>query len=584
MADTASDGEDMAAVWSSDAIAGVVRALGYEYMSLVPGSSFRGFQDSVVNYLGNTAPELVITLHEMQSVFIADGYARVTDRPMAVALHANVGLMNGLMGIFDAWCNRVPLLVIGATGPVDAARRRPWIDWIHTSRDQGALVRDFVKWDDQPASARAAVEALIRADRIARAEPRGPVYLCLDAGMQETRLDAPLAPAPVDRFPVAEPPSASTAQISRLLDALRRAERPVLMFGRGNRSETAWMARVSFAEAVGATVLSGTHAAAVFPTEHPLHALPPVGDRPTDAEIRLLEDADLIVSFDWHDLAGFLSARTGAAQYEAPFEGTVASISLEATIANGRTLDHQALPPADIAVTAAPDVVVAQLLEALGDEQLPLRVVDGHWTDLAGRKRRGRRGSDLRVFDMSFIITDLLAGEAVTYARLPFGWPSLACAFRSPLDFLGKDAGGTVGSGPGHCVGAALALRDSRLTVGIIGDGDFAIGMQALWTASHMDLPLLMIIANNRSYFNDEVHQERVARVRNRPVERKHIGQRIEPALDNCAIARGQGFEAFGPVDNEADLTAVLTEAVTMVKAGGRVLVDVSVVGGYGET
>lgn len=564
-------------VWTSDVVAETVRALGYDYLSLVPGSSFRGFQDSVVNHLGNRAPELVMTLHEAQAVFIAEGYARARDRPMAVALHANVGLMNGLMGVYDAWCNRVPMLVIGATGPVDAAKRRPWIDWIHTARDQGALVRPYVKWDDQPASAKAAVEALLRANRIARSEPMGPVYLCLDHALQETALaERPEIPD-LSRYRPAPPPSASSAQIQELLDALRTARQPVVMFGRGGRSRSAWNTRVALAEALGATVITGMHAAAVFPTEHPLHVLPPIGEWPTQDETTFLSGADLIVGFDWHDPAGFVAARAAT-------DCRLATISLDETLANGWSMDHQALPAVDLPIVASPDAVVAQMHDALGGETMQRRVPGWHWVDIAARKRAARRSERMRVFDMAFIITEALEGENVSFARLPFGWPALACAFRSPLDFLGKDAGGTVGSGPGHSVGAALALKGERLAVGIIGDGDFAIGMQALWTASHMDLPLLMIVANNRSYFNDEVHQERVARARGRAVERKHIGQRIEPAVDNCAIARGQGFEGFGPVETEADLKETLAKALNIVKSGGRVLVDVGVVGGYGET
>ena len=186
--------------------------------------------------------------------------------------------------------------------------------------------------------------------------------------------------------------------------------------------------------------------------------------------------------------------------------------------------------------------------------------------------------------DLSWIVTDALSGEDVTFARLPFGWPAIACAFEHPMAFLGKDAGGTVGSGPGHTVGAALALKGSgRLVTGIIGDGDFALGMQALWSAAYADAPVLVIVANNRSYFNDEVHQERVARERGRPVENKWIGQRIDPAVDNAAIARAQGFEAFGPLEGEAAVREALEKAAAFVKGGGRVLLDVVVKGGYGD-
>ena len=140
------------AFYGSDCVAEVIRALGIPFVALNPGASFRGLHDSLVNHLGNRDPQMLLCLHEEHAVAIAHGWAKVTGRPMAVALHSNVGLMHGTMAIYNAWCDRVPMLVIGATGPVDAAKRRPWIDWIHTARDQGALVRNFTKWDDQPAS------------------------------------------------------------------------------------------------------------------------------------------------------------------------------------------------------------------------------------------------------------------------------------------------------------------------------------------------------------------------------------------------------------------------------------------------
>ena len=127
--------------WGSDALAELLSRLDLRYLALVPGSSYRGLHDSLVNYSGNRDPQMLVCLHEEHAVAIAHGYAKVTGRPMAVAVHGNVGLMHATMAIYNAWCNRVPMLIIGATGPVDAARRRPWIDWIHTSADQGALIR-----------------------------------------------------------------------------------------------------------------------------------------------------------------------------------------------------------------------------------------------------------------------------------------------------------------------------------------------------------------------------------------------------------------------------------------------------------
>ena len=155
-----------------------------KYVALNPGSSFRGLHDSLVNHLGNEDPQMLLCLHEEHAVAIAHGYAKVTGEPLAVILHSNVGLMHGTMAIFNAWCDRVPVLIYGATGPVDAALRRPWIDWLHTCRDQASMIRNYVKWDDQPGSMEAALESMLRANArilgVARFH-RLPDTTCLDA-------------------------------------------------------------------------------------------------------------------------------------------------------------------------------------------------------------------------------------------------------------------------------------------------------------------------------------------------------------------------------------------------------------------
>jgi thiamine pyrophosphate-dependent acetolactate synthase large subunit-like protein len=186
--------------WASDVAAEMLRQLGVKYISLNPGASYRGLHDSIVNYLGNDTPQMLICLHEDHAVHVAQGYAKATGEPMACALHSNVGLMHGLMATFNAWCNRAPIIMMGATGPIDASIRRPWIDWIHTSKDQGAMLRDYTKWDDEPRSAGAIVESMLRANQMARSEPPGPVYVCLDAGLQESALEEEIKIPDVSRF------------------------------------------------------------------------------------------------------------------------------------------------------------------------------------------------------------------------------------------------------------------------------------------------------------------------------------------------------------------------------------------------
>ena len=572
--------------WGSDVVAETIRALGYRHIALVPGASFRGLHDSLVNHLGNRDPGMVVCLHEGHAVAIADGYSRATDEPMAVALHSNVGLMHATMSIFNAWCDRRPMLIIGATGPVDAHKRRPWIDWVHTSKDQGALIRDYIKWDDQPASAEAAVEAVLRADQITRTTPCGPVYVCLDAEMQEAALDREVKVPPVSRYRSGEPPAASAELVARVAKALRAAKFPVILAGRVSRQKADWDRRVKLAEALGAAVLTTLHKAAAFPTEHPNHVLAPMGDKPSPDETALLEKADLILSLDWHDLAGAITARSGKSQTQSPTAATVVSCSLDSYLANGWSMDHQALPAVDIPVLADPDRFVAQLLEALpaGKPATAPQQEFPHWTRSAPTGPAPDKVFNLE--QLALTVSAFAKDKPVTFARLPIGWPRQASRFGDPLAFLGKDGGGAVGTGPGHTVGAALALKDSgRLVIGVLGDGDYSMGVNALWTASAQKLPVMVIVSNNRSYYNDEVHQERMAKQRGRPVENKWIGQRLQdPELDLSGLARAQGFEASGPVRNVAELRAALEKGAAIVGGGGRFLIDANVEAGYAQT
>ena len=206
---------DETVAWGSDIAAAMLRRFNIPYVSLNPGASYRGLHDSLVNHLGNERPGILVCLHEDHSVSIAQGYARATGEPMACVLHANVGLFHGMMGIFNAWCDRQPMLVLGATGPVDTEKRRPWIDWIHTMRDQGALVRAIVKWDDQPTSAEGLVESLARAHLITRTAPTAPVYVCLDAGLQEEKLEKDIQWPDLSRLKPPAPPRPAKSAVMK---------------------------------------------------------------------------------------------------------------------------------------------------------------------------------------------------------------------------------------------------------------------------------------------------------------------------------------------------------------------------------
>jgi thiamine pyrophosphate-dependent acetolactate synthase large subunit-like protein len=480
--------------------------------------------------------------------------------------------MHATMAIFNAWCDRAPVLVLGATGPMDATRRRPWIEWIHTARDQGALIRNFTKWDDQPASVGSAQEAILRAWMIANTAPQGPVYVNFDLALQEDEItEQPPMPSLARHAPPQAPEPAGPL-VEQAAALLAGARRPLILAGRGSRDPAAWQRRVALAEAVGARVVTDRKSGATFPTDHPLHT---GGTAP-------IAGADVILSLDWVDLAGTLrTAHAGK-----PVTAKVIQVSVDQYVHNGWSMDYQGLPPVDCYLLAEPDAAVPPLLagvKSLRPNPPPLPAPGPRPTPppLSALEET----SIIQVAHIATALHEVVGGVPTTMIRLPLSWADGLWEFRDPLDYLGTDGGGGIGSGPGMSVGAALALRDSgssRLPVAVLGDGDFLMGVTALWTAVRNNIPLLVIVANNRSFFNDELHQERVALQRGRPPENRWIGQAIrEPDIDLATMSRGQGCTGIGPVDDPRKLVPALREAVAAVRAGSVCVVDVRVAPGY---
>jgi thiamine pyrophosphate-dependent acetolactate synthase large subunit-like protein len=572
--------------WGSDIAADMLRLLDIPYVALNPGASFRGLHDSVVNHLGNAKPQMLLCLHEEHAVAIAHGWAKVTEQPMAAIVHSNVGLMHATMAVFNAWCDRVPLLLVGATGPVDAMKRRPWIDWIHTARDQGALIRPYTKWDDQPSSAGAVVESFLRANLMARTYPKGPAYICLDAGLQEQKLEArPKIPDP-KRFAAGPPSEPSASVVDQAVALLAGATRPLILAGRVSRDAEAWARRIRLAERLGALVLTDLKAPAAFPSAHPLHPAP-AGTFLHPEAAALLRRADVVLSLDWIDLAGTLKAACGADEVSAK----VIHVSGDQYVHNGWSMDHQGLPPVDLLVLNEPDPVTRLVLEALDRAGKPKASA---WTDVPPTKapepatilanhRAGAADQALSVPLLGAALGEAVTGREVCLIRGPLSWAGHLWSIDHPLDYLGIDGGAGLGSGPGLAVGAALAMRGSgRLPIAVFGDGDFMMGATAIWTAAHYRIPMLIIVSNNASFFNDELHQERMAKQRDRVVANKWIGQRMaDPDIDIAMVARGQGAIGIGPVRDLAALETGLAQALAALDDGQVVVMDVRVAPGY---
>ncbi|MGQ9368316.1 thiamine pyrophosphate-binding protein [Azospirillum sp. ST 5-10] len=560
------------AEWGSDVVAETLRDLGLRYIALNPGASYRGLHDSLVNLTGGD-PEILLCIHEEAAVAIAHGWAKVTGRPMAVALHSNVGLMHGSMGIFNAFCDRVPMVVVGATGPLDAARRRPWIEWIHTAQDQGALVRDFVKWDDQPGSVAAARDALIQGAAIAGTAPRGPVYVNIDAALQEERLATALPDPDIARRGAPPSPAPSAELVARAVRLLDGARSVVALMGRMSRDPADWARRVALVERLGARVITDFKTGATFPTAHPATA-GRAGYFP-DAEAKAaIAAADVILNFDWLDFGGTLRSVFDAG----PVPARIVSASLDSHAHRGWSKDGGAPYPADVAFLNEPDAVVAALAEALGagpaaavpDPAPPAEVAEG---------------AALSPQDVAAVVRRAIDPAATCLIRAPLSWTGADWPSTHPLGALGYDGGGGIGSGCGMAVGAALALRDAGsglLPLAVLGDGDFLMNASALWTGVAAGVPLLVVVLNNRSFYNDEVHQETVARHRGRPPENKTVGIAIDrPPVDVSAVARGFGAWSPGLLSGAAALREALAQARDVVAGGGTAVLEVETAKGY---
>jgi thiamine pyrophosphate-dependent acetolactate synthase large subunit-like protein len=576
------------AEWGSDVVVDLLKAFEVEYIAINPGATFRGLHDSLVNYGGNHAPEIILCNHEEICVALAHGYARATGRPMAAAVHNVVGLQHASMAIYNAWADRLPVIVLGGTGPMDSANRRPWIDWVHTANVQGNLVRDFCKWDDQPASVEAVPESFIRAYRLATTDPMGPVYICYDGDVQEKQLNGEISYPSLDRFPAPLPLQAPEEGFEKTLGLILAAKRPVILADWVGRREAGFKALGELAETLAAPVLD-QFGRFNFPVRNPLNL--------TGQADKVIPQADLILGFDVPDLEG---ATTRRAQERGNRRATplisanakIVNVALDDLLVRAWATDFNKLREADLMIMADTAVFLPELVKRLKAEK--------KLGDLAGdiKRRRAEWGKiyqekaaalenetkskwDDKPVSMTRIYAELaeaVKGEDWVLTNGSSQGKENFCLPAGKFNqILGKYKGGGLGYGLPASLGAALALRRSgKFCVDIQPDGDLLFTASALWTAAHHQIPLLIVVCSNRSYFNDEEHQERIAILRNRPVENKTIGIRIEePNVDFGALARTYGCWGAGPITEPKDLIKTLREAVKVVKEGKPALVDV---------
>jgi acetolactate synthase-1/2/3 large subunit len=550
--------------YGSDVIVDLLVEAGIEHVAFNPGASVRGIHDSLVHR--DDAPAIALCLHEAVSVAVAQGYAKAARRPMAVLLHDVVGLQNASLAIYNAWCDRAAMVLLGGTGPKSKAKRRPWIDWIHTASVQANLVRDFVKWDDEPHDLASVPESFARGLSAASAAPAGPVYLCYDVDLQEDPVDAEVEG--IARYPRASDPAPALAELDAIEAALREAARPAIVAGHAGATPEAFAAVGELAEALGAPVVD-TGVRLVLASDHPLN-----GSGVDD----VLDDADVVLALDVDDLRGPLGDSSA----------TVLNVGVGQLKLRGWSHDYQPLAPAAVHVTATADHTAQALLARLRDAPLEPETVRARREPIAARiaaaraeRRKAAAAAEADVaVPLERLVAELdsaLAGERFVVTNgttVPLDMRQWTLT--RPGQHLGWAAGGGLGYGVGGAIGAALAHGPDTISVDLQSDGDLLYLPSALWTAAHLRLPVLVVVHDNRQYANTVGHAARIARHRGRSDDRRHAGAGLtDPPVDLAALAASYGVWSAGPITDVHALHANLAEAIAVVRGGRPALLDV---------
>jgi thiamine pyrophosphate-dependent acetolactate synthase large subunit-like protein len=565
----------MAAEWGSDVVVDMMKAYGIKYAPMNLGGTYRGLLDSIINYGGNQTPEVIECLHEEIAVGVAHGYAKATGRPTVALVHNVVGTLHAAMAIYEAYVSKVPLIIMSGTGPMSIPERRPWIDWVHTALVQGNLVREYVKWDDQPHDYESVPESFMRAYKVAMTEPRGPVYIALDAGMQEAQITTTVDVPDVSKYAPATPVQGDPAALRRLAQMLVDAEAPIILADRVGRNTDAVASLVALAEA-GAIGVVDVGGAFNFPNTHALDATG------TD----LLGQSDFVLMLDVEQPEVTLITRD---RY--PRRGGVSRLKPGARLATlgvqelwirSTTTDFGKLMPFELSVAADTSLALPQLaaeVRSLMDASGGSAKRDKRMALVRERKEAAAR----RVKEQ----TDKeLSHKPISHARIAQelwpaiknehwivsgnaeGWPRRLWDVERPGCMVSAGGAAGLGTGIARAVGVGLAAKEhGGLCVCFNGDGDFFYDPSAIWTAVHHNIPVLAVIMDNGGYIGEGGHVVYTSQQRERSTANKHIATEIRnPWIDIAGLARAQGAYAEGPIENPDDLGPAIARAMKVVK------------------
>ena len=571
-----------------DFMVDVIKALGFEYIASNPGSSFRGIHESIITYGGNSMPEFLTCCHEESSVAMAHAYFKAEGKPMAVLAHGTVGLQHAAMAIYNAYCDRVPVYML-AGNTLDATLRRPGVEWQHSVQDGAAMLRDFIKWDDQPVSLPHFAESAVRAYKIAMTPPMMPVLVMIDGALQEDPIHPEIAGRlRIPRLTVATPPQGDSGAVAEAARLLVNAQNPVIIADRAARTPAGIALLIELAETLQAPVVD-QGGRMNFPSRHPLNQ--------SAASRQLVSNADVILGLELTDFWGNTNAsRDGLYRSSRSLlkPGTkLISITATDLFTKGNYQDFQRYPEVDVAMAADAQATLPALTEACkrlitADRTRLFKERGTRFADANAKALQTAREEAAYAWDASPISTARLLAEVwaqikdsdwslVSESGNSSGWAFRLWNFEKHYQHLGDSGGAGVGYGAPASVGGALANRKhGRLSVSIQGDGDFMYAPGVMWTAAHHKIPLLSVMHNNRSYHQEVMHLQRMAGRHNRGITNAHIGTTLNnPDIDYAKIAQGMGVHAQGPITNPNDLGPALKRAIDVVRRGEPSLLDV---------
>ncbi len=568
----------------ADFMLDVLKTFDFDYVTQTPASTFRGLHEAILNYGMNKKPEMLSCVHEEIAVAMAHGYAKIEGRPLPVLVQSTVGLQHASMALYNAYCDQVPIYMI-AGNTVDVTIRGLSFESPHSAIDPAVIVRDFVKWDDQPASLQHFAESAVRAYKVAMTPPMAPVLLSVDSELQENPIPDRAA-LHIPKLSHVAFPQGDSAAIAETAQQLVKAESPVIIADRLARTPAGMARLIALAELLQCPVVD-TGARSNFPNRHPLCH--------TGRGGAAISQADLILGLELSDFWGTMHAFGDrivrrARSITKPGVRTI-SIGMRDLFIKANYQEFMRYQEVDLAIAADGEETLPSLIEQVkrlidadrksAFEARGKRLAATHNTMMEGWKADATIGWDTSPITLARLCAELydqikdddwsMVGNGIRVT-----WPRRLWNFDKHYRWIGSSGGAGVGYNAPASLGAALANRKyGRLSVAIQGDGDLMFCPGTLWSAAHHQIPILYVMHNNRAWHQELMYVQAMSNRHGRGVENAHIGTTItDPNIDFAMMAKSMGVYSEGPITNPKDLGPALKRALAVVRKGQPALVD----------